>query len=207
LYQHTTGASIVLTDWSADGRSLCFWSGDTMFILPLTGERKAIALKQEEFPGRGGRFSPDGRFLAFNSNQSGRFQIYVKPLGSASTAGATTAAPAGSSLPAPAGASLPAPAGASLDAGRSQVSIESGLGGIVWRKDGKELFYLSTPPGQTMMAVDVTTSPVFEARAPRRLFQLPTGVGGPAQLSTVSSPDGQRFVFAVNLPQAAPPKQ
>ena len=41
LYQHTTGAPIVLTDWSADGRFLCFWSGDTMFVLPLAGDRTA----------------------------------------------------------------------------------------------------------------------------------------------------------------------
>ena len=55
LYQHTTGAPIVLTDWSADGRFLCFWSGDTMFVLPLPGDRKPIELKGQEFFGRGGR--------------------------------------------------------------------------------------------------------------------------------------------------------
>ena len=36
----TTGAPIVLTDWSADGRFLCFWYGDTMFVLPLDRERR-----------------------------------------------------------------------------------------------------------------------------------------------------------------------
>jgi hypothetical protein len=66
LYEHPTGAAIVLTDWSADGRFLCFWSGDTMFLLPLEGERKAITLTKEDYFGRGGRLSPDGHFLAFN---------------------------------------------------------------------------------------------------------------------------------------------
>jgi len=171
LYQHTTGAPIVLTDWSADGRFLCFWSGDTMFILPLDGERKPVELKREDFFGRGGRFSPDGRLLAFNSNQSGRFQIYVRSLDPLPTA-----------------------------AGPSQVSNEGGIGGIVWRKDGRELFYLSQPPKQTVMAVEVTPAPAFETRAPRPLFEIPTPIGAPAQLSNVSSPDGQRFVFAVNVP-------
>jgi hypothetical protein len=189
LYQHPTGAAIVLTDWSADGRFLCFWSGDTMFVLPggddrgdQRGERKPIELRREDFFGRGGRFSPDGRLLAFNSNQSGRFQIYVRPLGSPSIAGET---------------SSPAASG---DAARLQVSNDGGIGGIVWRKDGRELFYLSQPPRQTVMAVEVTAAPTFEARAPRPLFEIPTPIVAPAQLSSVSSPDGQRFVFAVNVP-------
>jgi mono/diheme cytochrome c family protein len=184
LYQHTTGASIVLTDWSTDGRFLCFWSGDTMFILPVTGDsgqRKAIELGRDAFFGRGGRLSPDGRFLAFNSNRSGRFQIYVSPLDPSSAAGAAPA--------------------------QSQVSSDGGIGGIMWRKDGKELFYLSQPPRQTVMAVDVTTGGAIQAGTPQRLFELPTPVGAPAQLSNVSSPDGQRFVFAVNVSRAvAAPK-
>ena len=184
LYQHSTGAPIVLTDWSADGRLLCFWSGDTMFVLPVTGERKPIELGREDFFGRGGRFSPDNRLLAFNSNQSGRFQIYVRPLDTASIAGSSSPS-------------------ASRDAARLQISTEGGIGGIVWRKDGSELFYLSQPPRQTVMAVEVTATPTFEARAPRPLFEIPTPIGAPAQLSTVSSPDGQRFVFAVNLPSKA----
>ena len=139
LYQHTTGAPIVLTDWSADGRFLCFWSGDTMFVLPLTGDRKPIELTGQEFVGRGGRFSPDSRLLAFNSNQSGRFQIYVRPFETSSIAREAAPPPPGRRGP-------------------SQVSSEGGIGGIVWRKDGKELFYLSQPPRQTVMAVDVTTT-------------------------------------------------
>ena len=180
LYVHPTGAPIVLTDWSADGRFLSFWSGDTMFILPVAGERKAVELRREDFFGRGGRMSPDGHFLAFNSNDSGRFQIYVRPIDPAAvSAGTVPSASAGT---------------------RAQISTEGGIGGIVWRKDGKELFYLSQPPRQTVMAVDVTTSPSFATEAPRPLFEIPSPIGAPAQLSMVSSPDGQRFVFAVNVP-------
>jgi Tol biopolymer transport system component len=182
LYVHTTGAPIVLTDWSADGRFLSFWSGDAMFILPLTGDRKAVQLSREDFFGRGGRFSPDNHFLAFNSNDSGRFQIYVRSMDPASIASGQ----GGSSSPS--------------NSGRSQISTAGGIGGIVWRKDGKELFYLSQPPGQTVMSVDVTTSPVFVAQTPRPLFEIPTPIVAPAQLSMVSSPDGQRFVFAVTVP-------
>jgi len=123
-------------------------------------------------------FSPDGKYLAFNSNDSGRFQIYVRPLDPSTTA----AASAGT---------------------RSQISQEGGIGGIVWRKDGKELFYLSQPPRQTVMAADVSTGSSFESRTPKPLFEIPTPIGAPAQLSTVCSPDGERFVFAVNVPARA----
>jgi hypothetical protein len=69
----------------------------------------------------------------------------------------------------------------------------------VWRGDAKELFYLSMPP-QSLMAVDVASGPTLQAAAPRQLFKLSTPVGAPAQLSAVASRDGQRFVFAVDLP-------
>jgi WD40-like Beta Propeller Repeat len=177
IYQHATGAPIVLTDWSADGRFLCFWSGDTMFVAPATGSGTVVELGREDFLGRGGRWSPDVRLLAFNSNASGRFQIYVRPLDPSAAA-----------------------AGAASTAAARQVSVDGGIGGIVWRKDGRELFYLSQPPRQTVMAVDVTTAGEFSAQSPRPLFEIPVPIGAPAQLSTVSSADGQRFVFAVPIP-------
>jgi Tol biopolymer transport system component len=130
------------------------------------------------------RFSPDSRFLAFNSNDSGRFQIYVRSF---------------EPSPIAAGSSAAAPG----EAPRSQVSTDGGIGGIVWRKEGKELFYLSQLPRQTVMAVEITTAPAFAVGAPRRLLEVPTPIGAPAQLSAVSSPDGQRFVFAVNVPSRA----
>jgi len=178
VYTHTSGAQIILTDWSADGRFICFWAGETMFVLPLTGERKAIELGRE----RGGRFSPDVRLLAFNSNQFGPFQVYVKDLAE-STRQPTAGGPAVQS---------------------TQVSNGPSVGGIFWRRDGKELFYLSLQGGQGMMAVEVLGDAPFRTGEPKLLFKLPTPVLAPAQLSNVSSPDGQRFVFAVNVQPRKP---
>jgi hypothetical protein len=180
VYRSTDGRGIILTDWSPDGRWICFWTGESMFVLPLTGERKPI-----EFAwGRGGRFSPDSRLVAFNSNRSGRFEVYVRELELV-----TAQAPAELST-------LPAP----------QVSSDGGVGGIFWRRDGKELFYLSLPPQRVMAAEVVSTSP-FKVGTSKPIFTMPGNVGAPAQLSNISSPDGQRFVFAVNVaprPAAAP---
>jgi serine/threonine-protein kinase len=147
-----------------------------MFLLPVEGERKAITLKKEDYFGRGGRLSPDGRLIAFNSNESGKFQIYVRPI-DPSLAGA-----------------------AASEASRTQVSADGGIGGIVWRKDAQEIFFLSQPPGQAVMVADVTPGASFEARTPRRLFDIPGPIGAPAQLSNIVSADGQRFIFAVSLP-------
>jgi hypothetical protein len=171
VYRHTTGSPIILTDWSSDGRFLTFWAGESMFALPVSGGAQPIELGIA----RGGRFSPDGRWLGFSANHSGRFEVYVKPFGE-STGGpeAATAAP-------------------------FQVSANGGVGGIFWRRDGRELFYLSLPPEQGIVAVDVTPASTFTSGAPKMLFKLPTAVGAPAQLSSVSSGDGQRFVFAVNV--------
>jgi WD40 repeat protein len=175
LYRHESGAAIVLTDWSPDGRFICFWSGDAMFLLPVSGDHTRIALGAGEFFGRGGRFSPDGGLLAFNSNQSGRFEIYVKEIG------ANPDAPPASS--------------------RVQISSDGGVGGIFWRRDGKELFYLSQGP-QAIMAVEIVSRSPLRVGAPRVLFKIPTPVVAPAQLSSIGSPDGERFVFAVNVPRA-----
>lgn len=168
VYKHPAGPAPFITDWSVDGQ-LCFWSGNAVYALPLEGDRKPVVL----FSGagaRGGRFSPDGRYLAFSSNQSGTFATYVMPLKN----------PAGKPL---------------------QVSKDPALGGIFWRGDGKELFFMGlaglAPNG--VLAVDLTLGPELQAGIPRQLFR-PTGVNSPAQLSNIASRDGERFVLL-----AAPP--
>ena len=81
-----------------------------------------------------------------------------------------------------------------------QVSTAGALGMISWRQDGKEMYYLT--PDWEVMAVDVTTSPTFQAGTPRLLFKLPGPlVGWPEELRNVSR-DGQRFVFTINVPMS-----
>ena len=64
-----------------------------------------------------------------------------------------------------------------------------------WRRDGKELFYIS--PDSEMMAVQVETAPVFHAGNPQALFQteiVDTGIRtGP--MSWDVAPDGKRFLI------------
>ena len=47
--------------------------------LPLSGARRAAPLIQTPFVERNGEVSPDGRWLAYQANDSGQFEIYVRP--------------------------------------------------------------------------------------------------------------------------------
>jgi dipeptidyl aminopeptidase/acylaminoacyl peptidase len=106
-------------------------------------------------------FSPNGRFIAFASDESGQLEIYVQP----------TAGPGE----------------------RVRVSIAGGVGPR-WRRDGRELFYLS--PDRSLMAVPVSGGDRLEFGAPKALFRNPAiawraDIGGG---SYDVAPDGQSFV-------------
>src|SRR3989475_2188279 len=70
-------------DWSADGRFLLYQVTDPktkadLWVLPLFGDQKPSPFLQTEFNERYGRFSPDGRWIAYASDESGAYQIYVQ---------------------------------------------------------------------------------------------------------------------------------
>ena len=50
-----------------------------MWVLPLKGDRKPFPFIESPFFDLGSQFSPDGRLLAYNSNESGRSEVYVVP--------------------------------------------------------------------------------------------------------------------------------
>jgi Tol biopolymer transport system component len=48
-------------------------------MVPMTGERKPLPAVQTAGDQFGGEISPDGRWLAYESNESGRFDVYLQP--------------------------------------------------------------------------------------------------------------------------------
>jgi serine/threonine protein kinase len=71
-------------DWSSDGRFLLFRSLDPktgwdLWTLPLFGDKKPFPFLKTPFEERDGQFSPDGKWIAYQSNESGRSEIYVQP--------------------------------------------------------------------------------------------------------------------------------
>ena len=159
-------------DWSPDGRFVSLFTiparGKRSFqvwVLNLVGDRKATPFATEAPNQEDGRFSPDGRWIAFQSEESGKPEVYVRP--------------------------FPGPGG------QWQVSTDGG-GSPRWRRDGKELFYLSAD--NKIMAVPVRLGSTFQAEPPTALFSV-----RPDTLYDVSA-DGQRFL--VNNPsgeESSPP--
>ena len=113
------------TDWSDDGRFLLFYRVDPqtdrdLWVLPMEGDRTPWVFLKTPFDERNASLSPDGRWVAYQSNESGRFEIQIRPFsGSAASS-----------------------AGGTAPGGQWQVST---AGGIFpkWRRDGQELYYLN----------------------------------------------------------------
>jgi Tol biopolymer transport system component/predicted Ser/Thr protein kinase len=143
--------------WTHDGKFLMYDAPgklSDLWILPVgvaAKDRKPLSFLGTEFDELAGRFSPDSRWVAYQSNQSGKFEIYVLPFD----------------------ASNP---GSSAAGGLHQVSNDSGEEAH-WSGDGKELFYMA--PDGYLMSVDVNAAGgAFQTGAPQRLFKSPaTGYG------------------------------
>jgi hypothetical protein len=72
------------TSWSPDGRSLLYTdlSPKTSFdvwVLPMAGDPKPFPFLNSTFTEGNGAFSPDGHWVAYESDESGRYEIYVRP--------------------------------------------------------------------------------------------------------------------------------
>jgi serine/threonine protein kinase len=165
------------TSVSRDGRFLLYEAvantGRTLWVLPLvgqeTGNRKPVHLLGTDFSVGAGSFSPDGRWIAYFSVESGRGEIYVRPFVSS-----------GSSAP-------------SLGEGKWEVSKDGAQPVIPkWRNDGKEIIFLGSNPAGSLMAVDVNGSgAAFQMGTPKPLFTVPANTGGDM------AGDGKRFLMTV----------
>jgi serine/threonine protein kinase/Tol biopolymer transport system component len=70
-------------DWSSDGRYILYAVSTTTTLdlraLPLFGDRRPIDIARTPFNETAGRFSPDGRWVAYQSDETGRAEIHVQP--------------------------------------------------------------------------------------------------------------------------------
>jgi Tol biopolymer transport system component len=77
-------AGLIPTDVSHDGQFVAITTSSPenkqdVVIMPLSGEHKLTPFMQTPFNERAARFSPDGKWLAFSSDESGRYEIYLAP--------------------------------------------------------------------------------------------------------------------------------
>ncbi len=83
---YTISAPFLPTDWSRDGRFiLCRElkpkTGYDLWVLPVSvpvGDRKPFPFANSVYQEREGKFSPDGQWVAYQSDESGRFEVYVQ---------------------------------------------------------------------------------------------------------------------------------
>jgi eukaryotic-like serine/threonine-protein kinase len=133
-------------DWSKDGKYLLYREdnpsrGRDLMALPLEGVRKPVTVVSTTSQESTGAISPDGRWVAYASNDSGAYQLYVQAFPNAGG-----------------------------PAGRWQVS-NGGAYDVRWRGDGKELYYQTLDNSKKMMAVAIQTGPEgVRAETPRVLF-------------------------------------
>ncbi len=161
-----------LTDWSRDGRWLLYngQHGNTtdIFALPLDEEhRKPVPVIASPFLELDGQFSPDGEWVAYTSDESGRQEVHVRAF-----------------------------SGSAIDRrGQWQVSNEGGRAPR-WRGDGQEIFYLSLEGTKLMAAGIQLNAESAQVGLPQELFPIsaPSDLGDNRFPWDVSA-DGQRFIL------------
>ena len=159
-------------DWSQDGRHLlCSRLG----FLSIETDGQAVSGERARGIEGQGQFSPDTRWIAYTSDESGRSEVWVRRFsdGSASSEAKWQISTAGGSQPR-------------------------------WRRDGKELFYVSTDG--RLMSVSITTNTTFEYGAPQAMFPVTQfSVTDAASFAYAVSSDGQRFLARTPIGGNRPP--
>ena len=187
LYRYAKNTvNVQMSDWSPHhGQVLVYSRGGDVFALPVgpgsDSNRQPVPVVGTPATEFGASVSPDGRWIAYISNETARQEIYVQPFAvDAQNADA---------------------------ASRPKWLVSRGSTGMArWRADSKELIFAG--PDGSLMSVDVTGTPVFKASAPRALFQFPRSfivqAGNPGALADATR-DLQRLIVAV--PSAAGQRQ
>jgi Tol biopolymer transport system component/DNA-binding winged helix-turn-helix (wHTH) protein len=175
------------TDWSPDGRFIAFANtgfprsanetqGDVR-VFDMARGGKPIPLLNTPFHEANAAFSPDGKWLAFTSNESGRPELYVQAFRSDD--------------------------GPSMIGERYLVS-RAGAQAVRWRRDGRELFYLDFDGRVQAVSVRLSPKPEFGLATP--LFRITTEARAAIHsvLGFDVSADGNRFIIPVVTSQESP---
>jgi dipeptidyl aminopeptidase/acylaminoacyl peptidase len=153
-------------DWSVDGRFILYQTTHPstrtdIWALPVAPRGEPFAVASTRSDERQAQISPDGHWVAYTSNMSGRDEIWVQRFPNA-------------------GEKWPV-----STAGGSQPQ---------WRRDGRELFYISKD--LTLMAVDVDGSgSTFDAGVPKPLFALRFDDQLAVRNNFMPAADGRRFLI------------
>ena len=179
-------------DWSSDGRLIAFSNVDIktksdLWMLPFVskdggGDRKPFVFLQTEFDEDVPKFSPDMHWISYASDESGRWELYVRPFIGANGQPVKD------------------------QTGKWQVSTNglspSAYNYYDWNQNGKEIFYMS--PDNKLMAAEVKAIGLtFDVGLVHPLFEVK--VKGQFYFYDATA-DGQKFLMAVQVSgQSVPP--
>lgn len=168
------------TNWSPDGRFIAYSNtgfpryaneaqGD-VWLVDLAHDRKQIPLLNSSFHEANAAFSPDGKWLAFTSNESGQPEVYIQAF-------QATDAP-------------------KMIGERFLVS-RAGAQALRWRRDGKELFYLGFDGRGHGVPIKLSSKPEIGQATPLFSINIEARAAIHSFLGFDVSTDGARFVIPV----------
>jgi len=168
-----------LTDWSHNGYLIYAAMGD-VWALPVepdaTGKRTPVAVVNSPANEFGAYVSPDSRWIAYISNETGQQELFVQPF----------------------------KLGGGAAAGKWPVSTRGTMGMARWRADSKELMFINGDG--SIVAVDVAPGTAFQISAPHKLFQLPLellAVGPNRGTLADAARDNQRLLLIMPVQESA----
>jgi eukaryotic-like serine/threonine-protein kinase len=170
-----------IRDWSPDGRTILVQeqnssTGMDVMALPVSEKPQPITpVLNSQFDELSPRLSPDGRWLAYISDESGRREVHVVP------------------FPVPGRRWQVSNTGAGGGASTAIAAV------ITWSRDGKNLYFNDATGA--LMAVDVQGQGAeFHSALPRQIFTAP---GGVQPMDT--APDGRILVMLQAEQEVSPP--
>jgi Tol biopolymer transport system component len=168
--------------WSPDGRFIIYLNRGVktrrdIWVLPTFGEKKQYLLLNSAFDEQSPQLSPNGRWLAYSSDETGAYEIYVQSFS----------------------------ADGKLGADKKRISTTGGSY-PVWRRDGSELFFVAADSQMMSSAVKIDGTE-FEFATAKALFKTRMMAHIINFHEFEVSPDGQRFLIGtlIGETKAAPP--
>jgi Tol biopolymer transport system component len=166
------------TNWSSDGHFLLYTELNPktkadLWVLPLEDDPRPIRLLNTNFRESDGCFSPDMRWIAYVSDETGRDEVFVRSFSRNSDS-------------------------ATFEASRKWLISKGGGIGPRWARNGKELYYMASDWKVMAVAITADADTDFHPAEPKPLFQVTSFVSSTSYTLNTGpwevAPNGDKFI-------------